>query len=43
MRSSGPGNLAVWAWLESMNEVGEENGIIDEEDRYVDPYDILCV
>jgi hypothetical protein len=32
MRSSSLGDLTVWPWLDGMDQVGELDGILNEED-----------
>lgn len=41
MRSSSLRDLVVWTRLKRVNEVGEKNSVIDEEDRCIDPNNIL--
>lgn len=35
-------NLHIRAWLEGVNEIGEENGVVDEEDWSVDANNVFC-
>lgn len=43
MRGRSLWDLAVWAWLESMNKIGEEDGIVNEEDWSVDANNVFLI
>ena len=40
MSSGSLWNFFIWAWLDSMDQIWKQDGVLDEEDRYVIPHNI---